>query len=130
MANSNPQLLDRLTPAFQGAIWIGGGALDITVSGFSELNYLFDGLLSQAVYQYSPEQKKIPLSFFTKSFGENFFLYYFIKEVNFPIFLPMSPTENRNKILIINSNPAHTIIQTELLKKHLPSFQFELLELP
>lgn len=128
MANNNPQLLDRLTPAILGAIWIGDDILDPTTSGFTELNYIFDGLISQTIHLYSKEQQSSPLSFFTKNFGENFFLYYVVKKVTFPIVLPITPTENRNKILIINSS-SNKKIQIELFEKNLPGFQFELLDL-
>ena len=128
MANHNPQLLDRLTPATLGAIWIGDSALDSTTLGFSELNYIFDGLISQTIHLYSKEQKSSPLSFFTKNFGENFFLYYVVEKVTFPIVLPIAPTENRNKILIINSS-SNKKIPIETFEKKLPGFQFELLDL-
>lgn len=128
MANSNSQLLDRLTPAFQGAIWIGDKILDHSIPGYPELNYIFDGLISQTIHLYSVDQKKEKLSFFTKNFGNNFFLYYFATEVKFPLVLPNIPTEDRNKVLIINST-ANKKIQIEIFEKNLPGFQFELIEI-
>lgn len=125
MAN-NPQLLDRLPPHTLGAIWIGEKALDLTTPGFSELNYVFDGLISQTIHQYSNEQKSNQLSFFTKNFGENFFLYYFMEKIKFPIVVPIMPTNNRNTILIINST--NKKIQIDTFEKNLPGFKFELLD--
>jgi hypothetical protein len=127
MANNNPLLLDRLTPTVLGAIWIGDTFLDISTPGFTELNYIFDGLLSQSIHLYSEEQKNEPLSFFTKNFGENFFLYYLNGKVKFPMTLPMAPSENRNTILIINSSLVKKI-HLEDFEKNLLGYQFELLE--
>jgi hypothetical protein len=131
MKSNNPHILDRLTPAFLGVIWIGSDTLDESIAGFKELNYVFDGLLSHTLNLYTPEQKSKPLSFFTQSFGENFFLYYFIGKVDFPISFSATATENRNKILIITSmeNSNHEEIQIEIFKANLPQFQFELLNL-
>jgi len=128
MANNNPLLLDRLSPSVLGALWIGDKTLDASVPGFSELNYIFDGLISQTVHLYSEDQKKVPLSFFTKNFGENFFLYYFSVSVQFPLTIPIAPSESRNTILIINSSSDQNI-QTETFEKNLPGFQFKLFEI-
>jgi hypothetical protein len=126
---TNPsKLLDRLTPAFQGAIWIGCDELDNKIPGFLELNYIFDGLISQSIHKNTAEQMKLPLSFFTKSFGQHFFLYYFNQNVIFPIITPTVAEEGKNKILIINTNPS-LIIQIETFATQLPAFQFELLDL-
>lgn len=128
MANNNSLLLDRLTPSTVGAIWIGDQSLHALTPGFRELNYIFDGLLSQSISLYSEEQKNSPLSFFTKNFGENFFLYYLNGKINFPMTLPVAPTETRNTILIINSSLVKKI-ELENFEKNLPGYQFELLEI-
>jgi hypothetical protein len=129
MENKNPQIIDRLSQDFQGAIWIGNSPLNENIPGFKELNYIFDGLISQAIHSYSKEQMSTPLSFFTKSFGEDFFLYYFINNVELPISLPKNRIENKNKVLIINAS-LEGKIQTEKIEKSFPAFQFELLEFP
>jgi hypothetical protein len=129
MENNYPQIIDRLTPDFQGAIWIGNSPLSENIPGFKELNYIFDGLISQAIHSYTKEQMNNPLSFFTKCFGEDFFLYYFINNFELPISLPKNRTENNNKVLIINAT-LEGKIQTEKIEKSFPAFQFELLEFP
>ncbi len=128
MLSNCPQILDRLTADFHGVIWLGQNPLEIYTPGFLELNYIFDGIISRTLKEYSEEQKLKQLSFFTKSYGQNFFLYYFIEKVSFPIFIPKNDIENRNKILFVQVVP-ETSSQIEILKKEFPNFQFELLEL-
>jgi len=128
MANNNPKILDRLTPEFQGAIWVGNGPLDTNLPGFPELNYLFDGLISQSIAEYSLSERKKSLSFFTKNFGENFFLHYYVEISKFPVSILDNKLSHRNKVLIINAN-AKTKIATEVFEKYFPEITFEIIDL-
>ena len=128
MTNSNPQLLDRLTPAFLGAIVIGSGELTTELAGFSELNYLFDGLLSQAIHFFASEEKKSPLSFITLNFGQKFFLHYLNEFESFPMGLINIQNESRNKVLIINTNP-HTTLSVLDFEKHFSGLNLEVISL-
>lgn len=128
MPNTNPHLLDKLTPFVQGAIWLGNGELTTSMIGFTEFNYIFDGLLSQTISHYSKDEKKIPLSLFTTSFGKKFFLHYFPELNRFPEELIDQKDENRNKVLIINSNPETKLSSKDFQTKY-PGINFEIVDL-
>jgi hypothetical protein len=128
MVNKYPQILDRLSPYFAGAIWLGTEHISNETSGFQELNYIFDGLISQTIELYSDEPNDKHLAFYTKSFGENFFLYYFINNIKTPFTIPSTATSKRNKVLIINANSKNKI-EIKKIENEFPSFQFEVLEL-
>ncbi len=126
--------IDQFTPEILGAIWITEEDLGSDLIGFDELNYLFDGLISQYLYGKAgiDEDKHLerPNTFFTSNFKLKLCLVH-VKIQNIQagllddqmvLFNETDTESTRNKILIINSTSS-SHWGTDLQKRY-PQFQF------
>ncbi len=66
-------LLDHVTPEVIGIFWLTSKPLDRALLGFDQLNYLFDGLLSQFIYGENITDKRSNI-FFTDNYSKTLFL--------------------------------------------------------
>jgi hypothetical protein len=65
--------LDQFTPEIIGLFWMTPESLSRSLPFFSELNYLFDGLISEFLFEREKESEQAHI-FFTQNFGQKFFL--------------------------------------------------------
>lgn len=70
---SKKNTLDQFTPDIIGIFWMSPESLSRSLPYFSELNYLFDGLISEFLFEREKESEKAHI-FFTQNFGQKFFL--------------------------------------------------------
>lgn len=123
-------LRDLATPEIVGIFWITSHSLDRTLDGFDQLNYLFDGLLSQFLYGEEVTSRRANL-FFTENFNKSLFLAH-IKtegasrseisgEIDEQVALIQSNASERNKILVIQETDHDWLPD---LTKRYSQFQF------
>lgn len=131
MSNETSKTLtDLVTPEIVGIFWITTKPLDRSLRGFDQLNYLFDGLLSQFLYGEEKADSRANL-FFTDNFNKSFFLAH-IKtqgaspseisgEIDEQVALIQSNALNRNKVLVIQDTDFNWLPD---LNKRYSQFQF------
>jgi hypothetical protein len=134
--NYNPNnlktLLDQFTPQVIGIFWITPEDLNQKLLGFDEVNYFFDGLISQYLYNQikndiDPHQNNTNI-FFTTNFNQRLFLAHI--KMNSAIsgildehiaLIQESFKDDRNKILIFNTTSKD---MSNELEKRYPRFEF------
>ena len=67
-------ILDQFTPDILGIFWITDEALDRNQDGFNDFNYLFDGLISQYIYNQENKSNEHAHIFFTNNYNQKIFL--------------------------------------------------------
>lgn len=123
-------LTDLATPEIVGIFWITTRGLDRSLEGFDQLNYLFDGLLSQFLYGEEVTSRRANL-FFTDNFNKSLFLAH-IKtegaskseisgEIDEQVALIQSHASDRNKILVIQDTDHNWLNE---LDKRYSQFKF------
>ena len=130
-------VIDLFTPDILGVLWITTEELSRDLLGFDELNYLFDGLISQ--YLYGQQKLGVEINihksniFFTKNFNQNIFLTHFELNNNLENAINDQMTlviENKNserkKIIVFNQTDSK--LSSDLFKRY-PQFEFIDLEL-
>lgn len=70
---SERKILDQFTPDILGLFWISPDSFSSTMPSFDEINYLFDGLISEFLFKRVKESDQAHI-FFTQNFGQKFFL--------------------------------------------------------
>ena len=125
-------VIDLFTPDILGVLWITSEELSRDLLGFDELNYLFDGLISQ--YLYGQQKLGVEINihksniFFTKNFNQNIFLTHIEFNDNLENAINNQMTlviENkngeRNKIIVLNQTESK--LSSDLFKSY-PQFEF------
>ena len=132
-------ILDQFTPHILGVFWFTNEDLGRELSGFDDLNYLFDGLISQYIYGKEKAIRHAHI-FFTKNFNEKIFLTHLkTQELNKAqvmanihdhiILIEGSKKdleEKRKTILVLDKTHHEFILE---LKKNYPHFEFQALSL-
>lgn len=65
-----PGILDLVSPYVFGILWVTKSELKRELPAFNELNYLFDGLISQYLYGSDTHHPKKTHMFFTLNFAQ------------------------------------------------------------
>ena len=125
-------VIDLFTPDILGVLWITSEELSRDLLGFDELNYLFDGLISQ--YLYGQQKLGVELNihksniFFTKNFNHNLFLTHIEfnenldKAINDQMALVVAnKNSERKKIIIFNQTESK--LSSDLNNRY-PQFEF------
>ncbi len=127
------EIIDQFTPDVVGIFWITKQVLNRDLKGFDELNYLFDGLISQYLYgQLDEKHLERKNTFFTHNFNKLLFLAHtqenaqtkqqLIEHMNI---LRYNQTEERRKILVLDES--ELTIQKSLQDQY-PQFIFQPIE--
>jgi hypothetical protein len=129
-------LLDQFLPKVLGLFWFTAEDLGRDLAGFDDINYLFDGLISQFIYGKEEETTaKHTHIFFTENFKERIFLTHMktqglsksqvAGEVDEHIALVGNHSKvvqsDRKTILILDTTADNWIAE---LKKRYPQFEF------
>lgn len=125
--------MDQFTPEVLGAFWITDKELSRELAGFDEFNYLFDGLISQYLFDKSRAIESLPRAniFFTKNFNKKIFLSHIKNEgdisgaLDEQMAIIKSSEETRKKILVHNLSSKDWLNE---LKKRYSQFEFQKLE--
>lgn len=128
-------ILDQFTPDVLGIFWITNEDLSRELCSFDDLNYLFDGLISQYIYGQETTSAKHAHIFFTENFNAKIFLAHLCTrhltksqiagDIDEQIAL-IQAAKNENKIILIldkTQGQWHSEI-----KKRYPQFEFRVLE--
>ncbi len=123
-------LADMVTPEIIGLFWITPAPLSRELASFDQLNYLFDGLLSQMIYGESSSRSRANI-FFTDNFNQTLFLAHLntegsskseiAGEIDEQVALIQSNANDRRKVLVISSSHADW---TAELSKRYSQFEF------
>lgn len=108
--SDSSSLVDLVTPETIGLFWITNSSLNRELKGFEEINYLFDGLISQFLFGQSVVEKRANI-FFTDNFSKTLFLAHITAEgaskseiagdIDEQVALIQSNMQGRIKILIL-----------------------------
>jgi hypothetical protein len=71
---SRPSILDQFTPQILGMFWFTNDKLRRELPGFDDLNYIFDGLISQYIYGNEQITDSHIHIFFTENFKQKIFI--------------------------------------------------------
>lgn len=123
-------LADMVTPEIIGLFWITAAPLSRELSSFDQLNYLFDGLLSQMIYGESSSKSRANI-FFTDNFNQTLFLAHLNTEgsskseisgeIDEQVALIQSNAVQRKKVLVLNSDKVDWVSE---LSKRYSQFEF------
>ncbi len=129
-------LIDQVTPEIIGIFWLTTQPLDRSLQGFDQLNYLFDGLLSQFLFGENVVEKRANI-FFTDNFSKTLFLAHLKIEgaskseisgdIDEQIALIQANMQGRTKILVIQDTKVDWM--SDLTKRY-DQFNFVDLKLP
>jgi hypothetical protein len=131
---TQPSILDQFTPHILGLFWFTNDKLGRELPGFDDLNYLFDGLISQYIYGNEEISESHIHIFFTENFKQKIFISHvktqnlaksqIAGEIDEHIALisagHKSSEEARKKILVLDQS-GEWISE---LKKRYPQFEF------
>lgn len=115
------QFISQIDKDIKGIIWLTSGPIKSHLPYFSELNYLFDGLISHSLKEFPNNQTGI---FFTNNFNEKFFLIHFDYQNGFDQInekLNQILISKESKIAIIHSSP----VLEKMILKDFPSIQLK-----
>lgn len=124
-------LIDLVTPEVMGVFWITKSPLRRSLAGFDQLNYLFDGLISQFVASEEVSEKRANI-FFTENFNQTIFLAHLnisgishseiAGEIDEQIALIQANAKGRKRLLVIQDSDSDWDQQ---LNKRYPQFNFQ-----
>lgn len=131
-----PSILDQFTPKVLGVLWFTNEELSSGLLGFDDLNYLFDGLISQYIYSQDKGDVRPAHIFFTKNFNEKIFLTHLktlnlnkdkiVENIHENMVLiegnHKETNQDRKQILVFDKTNYHL---TEELKRSYPHFEFQ-----
>ncbi len=128
LPNSLKNVIDQFTPDVRGVLWITQEELSQTLLGFDELNYLFDGLLSQFIYGQVVNQVLLNANiFFTQNFNQTLFLAHIKVNINIKsnideqLALLAESSNKNNKIIVYDTTDKIRIAE---LTERYPRFDF------
>lgn len=135
MLSNLQKVVDQFTPEILGVFWITDEELSRDLLGFDELNYIFDGLISQ--YLYGQKEVITDLDktniFFSKNFDQKLFLAHIkmhsgiagILDEHIAL-IQENKNSERKKILLFNTTGKD--LGSDLVKRY-PHFDFKTLVL-
>lgn len=128
---NTPSILDQFNPEVLGVFWLTRDELNRDLIGFDELNYLFDGLISQYLYGLTEKKAEHAHIFFSENFKARIFLAHLktkditksqiASEIDEHLAL-IPPSENHRKKILVFDKTEHNWINE--LKKRYPQYDF------
>jgi hypothetical protein len=130
-SQENKSIIDQFTPDILGLFWITDESLNRTLKNFSELNYLFDGLLSEYLYSREKETGYAHI-FFSQNFNYKIFIAHLKSQnltksqlagdIDEQISLITNDSSERKTILILNETSEQWLQE---LQKRYSKFEFK-----
>jgi hypothetical protein len=127
MSNHFQTILDLISPDVEAIFWMTEEKLNRELKYFDEINYLFDGLISETLFD---EEKKVEtnLIFFTKNFGHDLKLFHLhgkdIQSGTIDELLATVKKQENKKPTIVILNSTQKKWEDELPKRY-HQFQFK-----